>query len=87
MYEALIPARALPDELFNCVRRFLACNKFIIVDDAYTRMGEAQANAQVGILGQAILIPTAQLLHQFAPHKHRVSTKWRYTGICVKMHR
>src|SRR5579884_312883 len=84
--EALIPARALLDELLDRVRRLLARHKLIVVDDAHARVREAQADAEVGVFRQAGLVPAAELLHQFAAHKDGIAAQRRHTDARKKVH-
>src|SRR5258706_7390820 len=85
--EALIPARALLDELADGIRRLFARDELIFIDDADACMGETETNAKVGIFGQAVFIPATQLLHQFAPHEDGVAAKRGHTYTRKEMHR
>src|SRR5579884_1363605 len=85
--EALIPARALLDKLFDGMRRLFACDILILVDDTDAGVREAEANTKISILGQAGFIPPAKLLHQLAAHKHGISTQRGHTDTREEVHR
>src|SRR5450759_1558366 len=73
--KALVPACALLDKLLDGVWRLFTSDKLVVVEDADARVCYAQAYAQVRVLRQTSLIPTAHLLHQVASHKDCVATE------------
>src|SRR5207302_9486550 len=87
MNEALIPTRALLDELCQSVRRFLPRHELISIDNAHAGMREAQANTEICVFCQAMLIPATQLLHQFPPHEDGIAAQRRHADACKKVHR
>ena len=85
--KALIPTCTLLDKLFDGVRCLFFSYKLIIVEDTHIGLRDAQTYTQICVFGQRSMIPTAQMLHKSAAHKHRVATQRRHTAACKEMER
>src|SRR5437868_4037936 len=75
LQEALLPACALPDKRSDAVWRFFTGDMLGVVDHTDGLTQRAQAQANLGILGEAVLVPATNACKQIPPDKHRVATQ------------
>jgi len=75
LHEPLVPPGTLPDELTQRRRGLLLGDIPVVVDHPDPLAGAGQAQPDVGVLGQVLLVPSADVLEQLAVEKDRVPSQ------------
>src|SRR2546430_10349025 len=86
LQEPLSPACALLDELAKGGRRLLARDIAVVINDADTLTQAADADADVGVFRQILLIPATHALEHLACEEDRVAAQWGHAqpGVIVQ---
>src|SRR6185437_10017210 len=83
LQEALVPSGALSDQRTDALRRLFAGHPPRVVDDPDRLAQGAQSQPDVRVLGQAVLIPPTDSLHQVRADENRVPAQWDHSLLGV----